>query len=318
MTPSPTLPDGYNELRSHCAWSRIGGTSLLRLRGGEALDWLQGQVTQDLRSLEPGGVTLANLCTPTGQLEAFLRIARSDHGVYLLTKAPEAMEERAEKMVILEDVLCERDHRAVLTIQGPKADEVLAERLMLPEGDCGQMEIRDTRVLMIRADRCGQGGWDVAVEPVLIPELMHGIEQAKAEALELAELEAGFPLFGVDTTPKTLPPELGPLWVKRTISYTKGCYTGQEIIMRIHSQGHTNRTWVGLRLSGPVDIQSTLRSNVREDAGVVTRVGWTPERGWIGAGMVRNEALGDGVEMWVESEGARVDAEALEMPFPPL
>lgn len=315
MAPSPTLPPGYAELRASCAWDRIGGTALLRLRGGEALEWLQGQVTQDVKGLEPGQVRLANLCTPTGQLEAFLRIARTDHGLWLLTKAPQAMEERAEKMVILEDVLCELDHRVVVTLQGPDADKVLAERLPLPEGDCGQAEWRDTPVLLVRADRCGQRGWDVAIDAVHAPELMSGIAPATQQALELAELEAGFPLFGVDTTPKTLPPELGQFWVDLSISYTKGCYTGQEIIHRIYSQGHTNRTWMGLKLAGPVEVQSNLHSSARDDAGVVTRVGWTPEMGWIGAAMVRREALEEGVTLWGEHEGAKVDAQAVPMPL---
>ncbi|MFX6234584.1 tRNA-modifying protein YgfZ, partial [Acinetobacter baumannii] len=70
--------------------------------------------------------------------------------------------------------------------------------------------------------------------------------------MDQLELRAGNPRLGGDTTQKTLPPELGPAFESRTVSYTKGCYMGQEVLMRIHSRGHTNRTWVCLTSAEPL------------------------------------------------------------------
>jgi folate-binding protein YgfZ len=127
-------------------------------------------------------------------------------------------------------------------------------------------------------------------------------------------IERGSPRWGVDIREKTLPPEMGASFVERTVSYQKGCYTGQEVLMRIKSRGHTNRTWTGLVCESPVDADSQVGSSVRESAGFVTSSAVSPDFGPIAAAMLHNEAAVEGTEVVVVSAGKEV--KAVVRPFP--
>jgi folate-binding protein YgfZ len=116
---------------------------------------------------------------------------------------------------------------------------------------------------------------------------------------ETARIEAGIPKRGVDFTEKTLPPELGPAFEARHVSYNKGCYMGQEVLMRMHSRGHTNKTWVGILLDSPVEVDAVVWHESRADAGVVTSAAVSPRLGPIAAAMLRNEAAQEGAEVRV-------------------
>ena len=132
-------------------------------------------------------------------------------------------------------------------------------------------------------------------------------EPGEADALRL---EFGNPRWGQDYDERTLPPELGEAFAARHVSYAKGCYVGQEVMMRIHARGHTNRTWVGLLASGSVTAGSAIRSASREKAGKVTSVARSPEFGVLGAGFVHRDDALDGTEVWID--GFRADVR----PFP--
>jgi folate-binding protein YgfZ len=115
---------------------------------------------------------------------------------------------------------------------------------------------------------------------------------------------------------KTLPPEMGPAFEARNISYSKGCYTGQEVLMRIHSRGHTNKTWMALVSDEPIPIGASLAHGKRDDAGVVTSSGESPQFGYIAGAMLRNEAAFDGERVRVNGESRSFEAEV--RPFPLL
>jgi folate-binding protein YgfZ len=129
-------------------------------------------------------------------------------------------------------------------------------------------------------------------------------------------LEAGIPLWGIDMDDRVLPPEMGPHFEAEHISYAKGCYTGQEILMRMHSRGHANRTWVGLVAVAPVDAGSRV---VYEggDSGIVTSVAPSPMLGFIAAAMLRKEATKPGEMVSVITPSATVRAEVRPMPLLP-
>ncbi|MFW5697790.1 MAG: glycine cleavage T C-terminal barrel domain-containing protein [Fimbriimonadaceae bacterium] len=122
----------------------------------------------------------------------------------------------------------------------------------------------------------------------------------------------GIPRFGVDTHDKTLPPELGPEFDRKHVSYAKGCYTGQEVLMRIHSRGHTNKTWVGLRADKPLPTSAKLSSN-GQAVGEISRSAYSPAFGFIGAATVRNQASAPGTTLQLEEAGTKV--EVVRLPF---
>jgi folate-binding protein YgfZ len=148
-----------------------------------------------------------------------------------------------------------------------------------------------------------------------IDALTGDFDSISREAYNIARLEAGIPLYGADMNARTLPPEMGAQFEARHISYKKGCYTGQEVLMRIHSRGHTNRTWVGLLSDDPLEIGAPIAHSLRADAGTVTSSVFSPDYGYLGAAMVRNELAFDGEMVKVRTERGDVEAEVRRMPI---
>ena len=241
------------------------------LGGEDRTDWLQGQITNDLRGLHFGEVLDFCVCEPTGQLLAPCRAQiLPDQILILLPKAClTSFLDRVEQMVITEDVLAKVQDFRVVSLQGPRACQFLPGE-----------------VTAVPSDRTGFGGYDI-----LLPDAASlAAPEADPADWESARLEAGIPIYGVDMGPRTLLPEMGPVFESRNISYKKGCYTGQEVLMRIHSRGHTNQTWMGIVLEGSVSVGSPVSHSAREDAGVVTSVANSPRFGPIATAMMRREA----------------------------
>jgi folate-binding protein YgfZ len=101
-------------------------------------------------------------------------------------------------------------------------------------------------------------------------------------------LEAGMPTFGIDTNAKTLPPELGDWFDSHFIAYDKGCYTGQEILQRMHSRGHTNKTWRVFTCESKPE-STEICTIIGDKAGDITQLIAHPGGGYLVAGVVRNE-----------------------------
>jgi folate-binding protein YgfZ len=134
------------------------------------------------------------------------------------------------------------------------------------------------------------------------------------EALDVARIEAGIPLYGRDMTAETLPVEAN---LDAALSYTKGCYIGQEVIARIEARGHVNRKLAGLLLRGETlpEPGAQIVSPQRE-VGWVTSATYSPARQQnIALGYVRREALAPGTPLVVHTQGITLDATVEELPF---
>ncbi|MCE9557720.1 MAG: hypothetical protein K8R88_02095 [Armatimonadetes bacterium] len=243
--------ESYRAVQTGAAWYRTGDR-LVRLTGADADSWLQGQTTQDMTALPCDFC----LCTPTGQLAGLGRAFRAEDGGFLLIMDPESADtllKRVEKWVILEDVRAEVLAGKLISFQGPLAPEAGFQH-----------------------NRLGYGGFDTLVDHEFVPE---GISLAP-EAWEALRLEVGIPRRGIDTTEKTLPPELGAWFESRHIHYEKGCYTGQEVLQRIHSRGHVNRQWVCLRAEVSL-----------EGLPGVTSAAFSPDYGFLGGIFLKAEQI---------------------------
>jgi folate-binding protein YgfZ len=148
-----------------------------------------------------------------------------------------------------------------------------------------------------------------------------GALTAQPPALELARILAGWPGLATEVDDHTLPQEVR-LDTIGGVSYTKGCYTGQETVSRLHFRGHTNRELVGLEFEaepGPMDPMPVLGEE--REVGRVSSVAWLPDGGtlalpsgrWIGLGMLRREA-GPGARVRAGGVGARVVALPFALP----
>jgi folate-binding protein YgfZ len=312
----------YDRLRDDCGLLDLPGLGLVSLTGDDRKGWLQGQVTNDVRRLEPGNSSSFCLCSVTGQIQAVVD-SWAVRDQIVMTTAREtlpAVLRRAEEMVILEDVVAEDSGGAyrLLSIQGPAASRRLGELVHLPSLDAGESRLGDVEVLCLRSDRTGMGGWDVWV-PTEAKEAIRTLEEAFEpvghDAYNIARLEAGIAFHGADFTERTLPPEMGPAFEAKHVSYSKGCYMGQEVLMRIHSRGHTNKRWVGLLAEAPLDLGATVAHVRRPDAGTITSAAFSPDYGHIGAAMIRNDFAEHGETVRVITERGEVEAEVRLMPI---
>jgi len=203
-------------------------------------------------------------------------------------------------------------------VQGPEATHELAKVVELPLMDAAEVDLAGSKVACLRTNRSGFGGWTLVVTPkdgAAGDILRRSFSEVDPEAYRIACLEAGTPRFGVDTNSRTLPPELGQAFESSHISYKKGCYLGQEILMRMHSRGHANRSWMGLLLEAPVKEGDAIRHRDREDAGVVTTAVESPEFGPIAGAYLRREACYSGEIVHVLTSEGPVEAEVQEMPL---
>lgn len=263
---------------------------LVELRGADVRSWLQGQVTNSVLELPPKGVG-ACFVSATGQIETVVRIYPLEDRVGIVTEHPDIVLARVHRFVVLEDVEASLSPLVCTTIQGTEEMEVVIESpsFALPH------------------DRTGHGGFDVfhpSDEPVLLAPF------ATQEEYLLGTLEAGRPEADVDYGAKTLPPELGKAFESAHVSYTKGCYLGQEVLHRLYSRGHTNKTWVGLRCHAPVQPGAKVTFEDQE-VGTVTRSGVSAEYGPIAAATLRNIATAEGTSVHVGG----VEATVVRLPF---
>jgi len=281
--------------------------SKLLLGGSEAAEFLQGQVTNDVESLAPGSGCYAALLTHKGKLRADMRILRGQDWIWL-DGEPQALPVLAHtvktyslgRQVTWQDVTgC----RSILSLVGPRSRERLdvdppADENAFVEGEHGLYVTTDLGVDVI-CDAADADGVRAAL----------GVEAVPEEAAECVRIESGRPRLGYDMDGDTIPQEAGVN--ERAVSFTKGCYVGQETVARLHYKGKPNRHLRGLRLSEPVERGAEMSL----DGKVVGRVGSTcvsPVLGPIALALVRREASpGDRVDV-----GDGAVAEVINLPFP--
>lgn len=192
--------------------------------GPDAETYLQGQLSQDIVGLKPGESTWSFLLQPHGKVDAFLRVTRQDESTFYLdvdSGFRDLVIERLRRFLLRTDAVIEALEWKVLAVRGPQADEVRVD-------GGGHMDNG------VRAELHWPGleGYDVLGEHLAIPD---GVLECSSEAYEAVRIEAGFPYMGAEIDEKTIPAELGAN--DRSISFTKGCYTGQELVARIDARG---------------------------------------------------------------------------------
>ena len=269
------------------------------VRGGEAVDFLQGQVSNDVEALVLGSGCYATILNHKGKLRTDLRILRGDDWLWIDTEAigHAVIRHTLETYSLGRDVRFEdvTESRTILSILGPQARDRLDaappdEEHAFVEGEHGLYVATDLGV-----DVIGERGLELDVEPV------------SEEVAECRRIEVGRPRLGLDMGSETIPQEAGIN--ERAVSFTKGCYVGQETVARLHYKGKPNRHLRGLRLSEPAERGAELLLGEK----VVGRVGSScvsPRLGPIALALVRREAAPGGT---VLVDGA--EAEVVELPF---
>jgi tRNA-modifying protein YgfZ len=267
----------------------------VRAAGPDVVPFLQGQLSQDVQGLAAGQSTWALLLHPQGKVVAFLRVLRTgEEEMVLETDAgfAETVIERLNRFKLR--VKCDLeplDWRCV-AVRGPKAHD------LVPEG--------------VVADWPGLPGVDLVGESAVAPE---GVRLCSTEAYEAVRIEAGIPVMGRELDENTIPAEAGV--VDRSVSFTKGCYTGQELVARIDSRGgNVPRHLRGLVLAGgelpPAGAEVQVDG---KDVGRLTSVAVSPGLGATVALAYVRRAVEPPADVVVSWDGGSAPARVQSLPL---
>ena len=284
---------------------RVRALGVLEIEGPDRVEFLQGQLTQDVRGLGPGWdrARPAAGLTPKGKLIYFGRVANSGDRTLLLVPAgaralvaAHLAKYAAFQKVAVRDAT---EEHAVLGLYGPRAPALAAgfrDSLLPPEGEFAA-ELFGPR------ERLPE--WERAL-------LEAGSRAVSDEAAEILRVEAGRPRLGKDASDANLPEEVG---LSAAISPDKGCYVGQEVVARLRTYGRVNRRLVGFRFPGEPISEGTVFPNPEKadhELGRVSSAVNSPRFGAIGLGL----AFRDVPEGGTLADPTRPERRAIVSPLP--
>lgn len=274
----------YRRLR-HGAGAVLAERDVLIVAGSDAESFLQGQLSQDVAALAPGEAAWSLLLHPDGKLHSTLRVTRVAADRFVCDTeagAGEAARARLERFKLRVAVDLELRHLAMLAVRGPEAPPAPAPPADGTARAAPELSVPDLSApVVVAAVRWGSlGGWDLVARDVAPPA---GVSVCDAAALEAVRIEAGVPAVDQELTDGLIPAESGI--VADTVSFTKGCFVGQELVARIDSRGgNTPRRLRGLVLGdgAPAAPGATLSDADGTPVGRVTSSAYSP---LLGAGV---------------------------------
>jgi tRNA-modifying protein YgfZ len=314
-TAVPIELDGqYRALREEAGYLRRERAMLL-VKGPDAAEYLQGQLTNDIEALPAERGCYAALLDRKGHLQADMRVLHLETGdiwLDLETGPAETVLKHLRTYSIGREVEIENvtELWAIISLIGPRAAELAAVEGLAPEHAQRSRDWEGAELLAVATDL----GLDLITRSDQVDRLSELLSTAGAPAVseaaaEILRVESGRPRFGLDMGPESMPAEAEI--TERAVDFEKGCYIGQEPVARLHYRGKPNRRLRGLRLSAPARHGDTLRLDDRE-VGTIGTAALSPALGPIALAVIRREA-GDGDQLTVGDGEAT--AEVAELPF---
>lgn len=313
MTVTVELDAQYRQLREECGLL-VRERAFIDVLGADAAEYLQGQLTNDVEALAVGEGQYAALLDRKGHMQTDMRLIRVGEGAILVDLEPATKDQALRHLTMYSigrdvQVADASDERALISLIGPRAAEVAATA-PLPEFANDPTQIAGVDVVAVGT----RDGIDLLFPAAERDRLVGALTEAGAvevspEAAEIVRVEAGVPRFGAEMDAATMPAEASI--VEDAVSFTKGCYIGQETVARLHYKGRPNRHLRGLKLSGAATPGASLRLGEKE-VGTLGGAVVSPALGPIGLAIVRREAQ-PGAQLFVGEDG--VTAEVVALPF---
>ena len=352
-----SVPESYGDVLLEYAAVREGGCGVIDLShrsrilvsGTEAVQFLNGLITNDMKTLRENSWMPAAFPNVQGRLMASVRVIRlrdqgTDRNVcptFLIdTEATthERVLKAIERFTLAGDfrVTDVTSQAATLSVQGRKAVDVVrnalgdaaagiatnqATQIAWPQNDENDVAGEVTRsVTVIRASHTGEDGFDFVVNADRAESLWDTLQNAGArpvgyEALEILRIEAGLPRYGVDMDETNVVTEAA---LDDAVSYTKGCYVGQEIIARIKYRGHVAKKLVGVMLEQAVKVAAgaVINSTEGKEVGRVTSFTYSPHLGHaIALAYLKYDYLAPDTSVKISSGEEELTAQVTELPF---
>ena len=351
-----SMPQSYGDVSSEYATVRDGGAGLIDLSsrgrimvsGTEAVQFLNGLITNDMKTLAVGSWMPAAFPNVQGRLIASVRVIRlTDEGTGQTTPAglprrgprenvsptflidtEAATHERVlktiERFTLAGDfhVTDVTSQTAQLSVQGKKATDIIGsvlgeEAAALPVNGAAQTT---NGVTIVRASHTAEDGFDLIVNSDQAGSLWDALLDAGArpvgiEALEILRIEAGVPRYGIDMDETNVVTEAA---LDDAVSYTKGCYVGQEIIARIKYRGHVAKKLSGVLFDQTVKVEvgAVIKSVADKEVGRITSATDSPNLGrTIALGYLKYDYLEAGTKVKVIAGVEELTAQVTELPF---
>jgi folate-binding protein YgfZ len=321
----------YSALSTSAMVIDRGYRARMEMGGPKATEMLNGLVTNDV-ALQPGAGTYGAILTAKGKVLADVRVFVRGDGLLVDTplRSAQALRDTLKKFVNPR-VAPHRDVSDTLTdigVFGPRAAKVIAEVFGASADDLMALPMYghvsrtdgDQEVMIARVPDLAVPGFELFVAASHAASVRDRLISAGAVpgghvAFEIARVEAGRPEWGIDMDENTIPQEAN-FDELAAVSYTKGCYVGQETVARVHFRGHVNKHLRGLRFSGGelpatgsplVDAEEKVVGDVRSTA-------LSPTVGPIAIGMVRRE-IAPGATVTARSGEDNLRATVVALPF---
>ncbi|MHB1834989.1 MAG: CAF17-like 4Fe-4S cluster assembly/insertion protein YgfZ [Solirubrobacteraceae bacterium] len=315
MSVSAVSPADYTVVTEGCGLVDRSERGKLALTGPDAKGFLQGQVTNDVEALHPGTGCYAAFLTPKGKMLGDIRILDAGDQLLLDTErvALQELFNMVRRFSVGYDVELHKRtlQNGLLSLIGPRSGEV-ADVSGLPAAEDSHSETQ-VGPIHARAIRT-QLGIDLLCEAAdtaaLATELeSRGAEPVSEAAADCVRIESGRPRYGIDLDDTVIPQEAD--LNQRAVSFTKGCYVGQETVARLYYRGKPNRRLRGLRLAEPAWTGAEITFGDRT-VGRLGSVSESPALGAIALALVRREAP-PGAHVKVGSD--QIQAVVVELPF---
>jgi tRNA-modifying protein YgfZ len=327
-----TSHEPYRAIHEGAATGAVAARAQVAVAGKDRASYLQGLLTNDIQGLTAGAGCYSAWLTPQGRMLTDMHVFESGDMILLDVPADQLQStlQRLDQFLFSEDVQLAdlADSLRGVWLHGPEA-AVLSERVLAGASGAGgwpdyqnvRTEFNGAPAVIARVDQLGVPGFCIYVAPAHEAALLNrlheaGAVEADAAALEACRIEAGYPLFGIDMTEDTIPLEAGI--EQRAISFTKGCYVGQEVIIRVLHRGHGRiaKKLMGLRVDGAVPPRGAKLFGGGREVGAVTSAAASPRYGAIALGYLHRDFVAPGTSVEVEAVGARSAATVTERPIP--
>ena len=347
-----SVPESYGDKLFEYASVREGGAGLIDqssrgrilVSGSEAVQFLNGLITNDMKTLAVHTWMPAAFPNVQGRLIASVRVIRlrdnegkgTDKNVCptFLIDTEAATHEQVLKTIErftlagdfrVNDVTNQTAH---ISVQGKKAAQVVSAVVGVETAELAPTAAKQiawpgnnatSDLTLVRATHTGEDGFDLIVnadEAKSLWDALHaGSRPVGYDALEMLRIEAGIPRYGIDMDETNVVTEAA---LDDAVSYTKGCYVGQEIIARIKYRGHVAKRLSGIEFAQAARIEPgvAIKSMDGKEIGRLTSTTYSPHLGHtIALGYVKYDYLAPGTEVNVVSERGEVEARITALPF---
>ncbi|MDP2606476.1 MAG: aminomethyltransferase family protein [Deltaproteobacteria bacterium] len=322
----------YETVRRAVGLFDLSHRGLLQFTGPDRLTFLQGMLSNDLRPLKTFDGQYATLLSQQGKVLADLRVLCALNSLYLdfWENLKDRIIEHLNRYLVADEVeIADRSGEyATLSLQGTNAETLLRDvtgpaDLPSQSAHHAMINLEGAAVCVVRAGHADEPGFDLIIPNAAVESIARrltdsgkqfGIRWVGGEAQNLLRIEAGVPRYGIDFSEENLLLEVG---LDHAVSFTKGCYLGQEVVERIRSRGHVNRKLCGLSLDGqtPAESGDVIQVDGKEIGRVTSSVVSPRLKRPIALGYLQKDFWNAGTTVTINRAGAQIRAVVTALPF---